>query len=62
MTSAEHRLARAAQYRLLAGAQEALVQSSTLPQVREKHELAAARWTALADLDERPMVVGRASR
>jgi hypothetical protein len=54
MTFAEQRQARAAQYRLLADAQSALMQSSDLAHVRDKHELAAARWSALAQLDELP--------
>jgi hypothetical protein len=55
MTFAEQRQARAALYRTQAGAQLALVESSSLAQVRDKHERAAARWLALAELDERPM-------
>jgi hypothetical protein len=51
MTSAEQKQARAAQYRLLADAQSALMETSVLPNVREKHELAAARWSALAGID-----------
>ena len=54
MTFAEQRQARAAQYRLLAGAQLALMHSSELAHVRDKHELAAARWGALAEVDELP--------
>jgi hypothetical protein len=54
VTFTEQRQARAAQYRLLASAQSALMGASSLPHVREKHELAAAKWSALADLDERP--------
>lgn len=57
MTFAEQRQARALQYRQLAGVQTALVQASNLANVREKHEMAAARWSALAELDERPAVV-----
>ena len=45
---------RAAEYRLLALAARALADTSPLPHVREKHEVAAARWTALALLDEQP--------
>lgn len=48
------REARAAEYRRLALAADAQVEATLLPQVREKHELAAARWRALAELDERP--------
>jgi hypothetical protein len=54
MTFAEQRQARAEQYRRLAGIQSALIETSSLANVREKHEMAAARWSALADLDERP--------
>jgi hypothetical protein len=54
MTFAEQRQARAARYRLQAGAEIALIESSSLANVREKHEMAAARWTALAEMDERP--------
>ena len=43
---------RAAEYRRLADAASALAQSSPLFHVREKHERAAERWTALAVLDE----------
>ena len=55
MTFVEQRLARAAQYRNLALAQTALVDASSLPHVREKHEMAAAKWSALAELDEQPI-------
>jgi hypothetical protein len=44
---------RAAEYRLLAQAADALAEASPLAHVREKHEQAAARWTELALLDER---------
>ena len=54
MTFAEQRQARAAQYRLLADAASALMLTSELPHVRDKHELAAARWSALAEVDELP--------
>jgi len=50
--------ARAAEYRRLASEAEALAQSSLLAHVREKHGQAAARWTALALLDERPATPG----
>jgi hypothetical protein len=43
---------RAAEYRELASAARALADASPLAHVREKHEEAAARWTALAALDE----------
>jgi hypothetical protein len=55
MTFVEQRGARAAQYRRLADAQTALIETSNLPQVRQKHEMAAARWCALAALDEQPI-------
>jgi hypothetical protein len=45
------REARAAAYRQLAVQASALAHSSTLEHVREKHQLAAARWTTLAALD-----------
>ncbi len=45
---------RAAEYRRQAIAASALARSSELAGVREKHEHAAARWTALAVLDEEP--------
>jgi hypothetical protein len=48
------RAARAVEYRRLAEVSDAQVEATLLPQVREKHELAAARWRALAALDERP--------
>jgi hypothetical protein len=46
---------RAIEYRRLAIAANALAETSLLANVREKHEHAAARWTALALLDERPI-------
>lgn len=49
------RAGRAAEYRKMAEASTILMATSTLGHVREKHELAAARWTALAELDERPL-------
>lgn len=45
---------RAAEYRRLATAAEALADASTLDHVREKHLQAAATWTSLALMDERP--------
>lgn len=51
---ARSRLDRAAEYRRQAIAASALAQSSQLIGVREKHEHAAARWTALALIDEEP--------
>jgi len=53
MTAVRTSLSRAAEYRRLADAANALVDSSQLANVREKHEVAAARWTDLADLAER---------
>lgn len=44
---------RATEYRRLALAASALAEGSLLANVREKHELAAARWADLADLAER---------
>jgi cell division protein FtsL len=46
------RQVRAAEYRRLSIQASALAESSTLEKVREKHELAAATWAALAALDE----------
>lgn len=43
---------RAAEYRRLSGQATALAESSTLENVREKHEVAAERWAALAALHE----------
>jgi len=56
MTFAEQRQARAAKYRVQADAELALIGAASLANVREKHEMAAARWSALAELDERPLV------
>ena len=49
-----NRNVRAAEYRRLAGAAKVLADASVLAHVREKHEHAAATWTALAEMDERP--------
>jgi hypothetical protein len=49
------RQVRAIEYRRLATAANVLAETSLLANVREKHEQAAARWTALAMLDERPI-------
>jgi hypothetical protein len=46
------RQVRAAEYRRLSGQASALAEGSTLENVREKHEIAAERWAALAALDE----------
>ena len=43
---------KAAEYRCRALEASALAGASTLAQVREKYEAAAARWTALAQLSE----------
>ena len=51
---------QAAEYRRLALAEIALVESSTLANVREKHELAAARWDDLAEQTERAIAAHRA--
>lgn len=53
MSGMRTRLDRATEYRRLALAATALVESSLLANVRDKHELAAARWTDLAELAER---------
>lgn len=54
MNTAQRREVRAAEYRERASASRALVDASSLQHVREKHELAAATWSALAAMDERP--------
>ena len=55
MTAMRKSMARAAEYRRLAIAAGALAETSLLANVREKHEQAAAKWTALAILGERPI-------
>lgn len=45
---------RAVEYRRLADAAQALADASLLDHVRAKHAQAAARWTELAEMDERP--------
>ena len=45
---------RAVDYRDKARNAAALADASVLAHVREKHELAAATWTGLADFEERP--------
>lgn len=45
--------ARADEYHAKASAAAALAASSVLQRVRELHQLAAARWTALAELEDR---------
>ncbi|HEX4179346.1 MAG TPA: hypothetical protein VHY32_01005 [Caulobacteraceae bacterium] len=52
--SLQRRQARAMEYRGRAIEASALAQASNLDNVREKHVRAAARWNALADLDEDP--------
>jgi hypothetical protein len=52
MTVMRTRQDRANEYRRLATAATAQATESLLAHVREKHEAAAARWTALAMLDE----------
>ena len=54
MRPQQRREIRAAEYRQLALAAGARAEASSLANVREKHELAAVRWTALAVLDEQP--------
>ena len=46
------RQVRAVEYRRLWVHASALAEGSTLENVRKKHEVAAARWAALAALDE----------
>jgi len=46
------RQVRATEYRRLAAQAAALAAGSALDHVREKHQVAAARWAALAALDE----------
>jgi len=53
MSPAAKRQVRAASYRDLAAGAAAAAAASLLSNVREKHELAAARWGELAALDER---------
>ena len=57
MNSVGKREIRAAEYRRLATAAETMAEASQLAHVREKHEQAAAQWTALAMIDERPASV-----
>jgi len=49
---AQKRHARAIEYRRLAGLEQAAAAASPLDEVREKHRRSAARWLALAELDE----------
>ena len=44
---------KAEEYRRLACDASALARASELDNVREKHELAAAQWTSLAEHEER---------
>jgi hypothetical protein len=58
------RQARAAEYHVRAVEASALAEASILSHVREKHEVAAARWLMLAALNERAApgcVVGSAA-
>jgi hypothetical protein len=55
MTPTRMREVRAIEYRRLADVAGDLAKSSPLVNVREKHERAAAQWTALALVDERPV-------
>ena len=48
--------ARAAEYHAKASDSAALAASSALQRVRELHELAASRWTQLAELEDRRTV------
>lgn len=48
---------RPAEYRERAAAAISLASEACLANVREKHELAAATWLALAELDERPPIL-----
>lgn len=52
MTAAEKRTARADECRRLAAMALELAAASTLDHVREKHEAAAQRWLALAEIDD----------
>ena len=54
MTAVSSKQAKADEYRRLAQAEFALMEASVLANVREKHEIAAERWMALAGLDDRP--------
>jgi hypothetical protein len=45
---------RAAEYRSFAAGARAMVQTSTLENVRAKHSQAATVWETLAALDEQP--------
>ena len=51
---------KVAEYRRLALAAHALVETSVLANTREKHARSAARWTELADLAERASADHRA--
>ena len=52
MFNEERRQIRAAAYVRLVQDADALVEASPLEHVRRKHEVAAARWRALAALDQ----------
>jgi hypothetical protein len=62
MLAAEKRQLRAAEYRALAAQSAALADATPLEHVREKHRLAAARWTALAEVDEHDNEAAEARR
>ena len=57
MIAVERRQFKAAEYRRLATAAGLLADTSALAHVREKHAQAAARWMALAAMDERPVAL-----
>lgn len=59
MTGPDKRLARAEECRRLAGLALDLAAASSLDHVREKHEAAAQRWLALAEIDENPLLAGQ---
>lgn len=62
MMSAIKRQNRAAEYRELAQKSAALAAASPLDHVREKHEMAAIRWSLLANMDESPHALANALR
>ena len=57
VTPQAKRQIRSAEYRDLAAQATSLAQASPLPHVRQKHELSAAKWTDLAELDERESTI-----
>lgn len=56
MTGPDKRSARAEECRRLAAMALDLAASSPLDHVRDKHEAAAQRWLALAEIDETPLL------